>query len=130
VRTTGHAGAPHVLLVEDDEEVRELLIDVLNSHGLRVTPVGSAEEALLVEAQHQFDLLLTDIGLPGATGPELAREVRRRSPRLPVLFISGQSGDIFEEDAQLDSPRGFLQKPFSSRALVSSLHELLKPQRD
>ncbi len=68
------ASAPHVLLVEDDEEVRELLIDVLNSHGLRVTPVGSAEEALVVESQHAFDLLLTDIGLPGASGPELAKE--------------------------------------------------------
>ena len=40
------------------------------------------------------------------------------------------SGDIFEDESGLDSPRGFLQKPFSSRALVSSLHELLKPQRD
>jgi two-component system, cell cycle sensor histidine kinase and response regulator CckA len=122
------ATAPHVLLVEDEEEVRELLIDVLSSHGLRVTPVGSAEEALAVESQQAFDLLLTDVGLPGASGPELAREVRRRSPQLPVLFISGQSGDIFEDEGQLDSPRGFLQKPFSSRALVASLHELLNPQ--
>ncbi len=122
--------APHVLLVEDDEEVRALLIDVLNSHGLRVTPVGSAEEALVVQGQHAFDLLLTDVGLPGASGPELAREVRSRSPRLPVLFISGQSGDIVEDEGELESPRGFLQKPFSSRALVASLHELLKPQRD
>ncbi len=118
-----------MLLVEDDEEVRELLIDVLSSHGLRVTPVGSAEEALVVESQHAFDLLLTDVGLPGASGPDLAREVRRRSPRLPVLFISGQSGDIFEDEGQLDSPRGFLQKPFSARALVASLHELLHPQQ-
>ena len=122
--------APHVLLVEDEEEVRELLIDVLNSHGLRVTPVASAEEALAVQTQHPFDLLLTDVGLPGASGPDLAREVRQRLPRLPVLFISGQSGDVFEDEGQLDSPRGFLQKPFSSRALVASLHELLKPQRE
>jgi two-component system, cell cycle sensor histidine kinase and response regulator CckA len=122
------ATTPHVLLVEDEDEVRELLIHVLSSHGLRVTPVGSAEEALAVESQHAFDLLLTDVGLPGASGPELARAVRRRSPRLPVLFISGQSGDAFEDQEQLDSPRGFLQKPFSSRALVASLQELLNPQ--
>jgi signal transduction histidine kinase/CheY-like chemotaxis protein len=122
--------APRVLLVEDDEEVRALLIDVLNSHGLHVTPVGSAEEALVIEAQQPFDLLLTDIGLPGASGPELARQIRRRSPRLPVLFISGHSGDIFEDEGELESPRGFLQKPFSSRALVASLHELLQPHRE
>jgi len=47
-----------------------------------------------------------------------------------VLFISGQSGDIFEDEHRLDSPRAFLQKPFSSRTLVASLHELLKPQRE
>jgi two-component system cell cycle sensor histidine kinase/response regulator CckA len=122
--------SPRVLLVEDDDEVRELLIDVLKSHGLRVTPVGSAEEALAVESQQQFDLLLTDIGLPGASGTELARQIRRRSPRLPILFISGQSGDIFGDEGELDSPRGFLQKPFSSRALIASLHELLNPQRE
>jgi CheY-like chemotaxis protein len=130
-RTDVHAPSaikPHVLLVEDEDEVRALLIDVLSSHGVRVTPVGSAEEALALEPQHTFDLLLTDVGLPGASGPELAREVRRRSPRLPVLFISGQSGDTFDDDAELDSPRGFLQKPFSSRQLVASLHELLNPQ--
>jgi signal transduction histidine kinase/CheY-like chemotaxis protein len=124
--TSPALAAPRVLLVEDDEEVRELLIDVLNSHGLHVTPVGSAEEALTVEAQETFDLLLTDIGLPGASGTDLARQIRRRSPRLPILFISGQSGDIFGDEGELDSPRGFLQKPFSSRALVASLQELLQ----
>lgn len=120
---------PHVLLVEDEDEVRELLIDVLSSNGLRVTPVASAEEALAIESKHTFDLLLTDVGLPGASGPELAREVRRRSPLLPVLFISGQSRDTFEPEGHVDSPRGFLQKPFSSRQLVASLHELLNPQQ-
>jgi two-component system cell cycle sensor histidine kinase/response regulator CckA len=125
-----NVSAPHVLLVEDDDEIRALLIDVLNSHGLRVTPVGSAEEALVADEDDGFDLLLTDVGLPGASGPDLAREVRRKSPRLPVLFISGQSGDIFEDGGQLDSPRAFLQKPFSSRALVTSLQELLKPHGD
>jgi signal transduction histidine kinase len=121
--------APRVLLVEDDDEVRELLIDVLNSHGLRVTSVGSAEEALAVASPDTFDLLLTDIGLPGATGTELARQIRRRSPHLPVLFISGQSGDVFD-DGELASPRGFLQKPFSSRALVASLQELLQAKTE
>jgi CheY-like chemotaxis protein len=119
---------PHVLLVEDDEAVRELLIDMLRSHGLRVTPVGSAEEALA--SGHAFDLLVTDVGLPGASGPALARQVRRRAPGLPVLFISGQSSDLVEDDAQLDAPRGFLQKPFSSRALVARVQELLnQPQK-
>ena len=119
------AAAPHVLLVEDDEEVRELLLEVLHAHGLRATAVGSAEEALAIESLDGFDLLLTDVGLPGLEGPDLARAVRRRAPDMPVLFISGHSGDIFAHEADLASPRAFLQKPFSSRALVASLKELL-----
>ena len=128
--TQPSAIGPRVLLVEDDDEVRELLIDVLNSQGLRVTSVASAEEALVAETQQQFDLMITDIGLPGASGTDLGREVRRRSPRLPILFISGQGGDIFAEENELDSPCGFLQKPFSSRALVASLNELLQSKSD
>jgi signal transduction histidine kinase len=123
------AAAARVLLVEDNAEVRQLLIDALTAHGVRVIAVGSAEEALDVAAQQRFDLLLTDVGLPGATGTELARRVRRRSPRLPILFISGQSGEMFSAEADLASPRGFLQKPFSSRALLATLQELLKSDR-
>lgn len=117
---------PRVLLVEDDDEVRALLIDVLRSHGVDVTSVASAEEALELEQTQPFDLLLTDIGLPGLDGRELARVIRHRSPRLPVLFISGQSGEVLDAEAALALPHGFLQKPFSSRALVASLHELLQ----
>jgi signal transduction histidine kinase len=121
--------APRVLVVEDEEDVRALLIDVLHSHGLHPIAAGSAEEALAVSAQHEFDLLLTDVGLPGATGPELARDLRRRRPQLPVLFISGQSGDTVDADGDVPSPRAFLQKPFSSRALVATLQELLNWQK-
>ncbi len=124
-RSEGSAEGPHVLLVEDDEEVRELLLDVLTSHGLQVTAVGSAEDALLLSTQGEFDLLVTDIGLPGANGPQLARQIRRRSPHMPLLFISGHSGDIFEEEGDFGAPSAFLQKPFSSRTLFASLQDLL-----
>jgi signal transduction histidine kinase len=131
-RSAAHASpsVPRVLLVEDDDEVRELLIDILNSHGLHVMPVASAEEALGAETRGPVDLLLTDLGLPGASGADLAKELRRRVPRLPVLFISGHTGDVLHGEQALDPPCAFLQKPFSARALVTSLHKLLESRRE
>ena len=88
----------------------------------------SGEEALELERQRRFDVLLTDVVLPSITGPELAREIRRRSPHTRVLFMSGYAGDSLDA-AESGGPRAFIQKPFSSRALVERVRELLDQPR-
>jgi CheY-like chemotaxis protein len=113
-----------VLLVEDEEAVRELLVSVLERAGFEVHAARTAEEALELERQRRFDVLLTDVALPTMTGPELARDVRRRSPGTRVLFMSGYAGDSLDA-AESGGPRAFIQKPFSSRDLVDRLRELL-----
>jgi CheY-like chemotaxis protein len=115
------AARGRVLLVEDDESVRELLDGVLMHHGYSVAAYGSAEDAL--GHQDAFDLLLTDVVLPGLSGPGLAREIKRRSPEVPVLLMSGDAGHAGDLDEL--SPRAFLQKPFSSQALIASVERLL-----
>lgn len=110
-----------VLLVEDDENVRELLDGVLMHHGYSVTSCGSAEDAL--GHGGPFDLLLTDIGLPGLSGSALATEITRRQPGLPVLLMSGEVAHV-TSDAE-PSAHGFLKKPFSSQALLASVEGLL-----
>jgi two-component system cell cycle sensor histidine kinase/response regulator CckA len=110
-----------VLLVEDDDSVRELLDGVLMHHGYSVASYGNAEDAL--DHQDPFDLLLTDVVLPGMDGPGLAREIQRRVPALPVLLMSGDAGHA--DDADELEPRGFLHKPFSSQTLISSVEQLL-----
>jgi hypothetical protein len=117
-----------VLLVEDEEAVRELLTSALERAGFEVHAATSGEEALELERQRRFDLLVTDVVLPKITGPQLAREIRHRSPETRVLFMSGYAGDSLDA-AESGGPRTFIQKPFSSRALVDRVRELLnQPQ--
>ena len=110
-----------VLLVEDDEGVRDLLIGVLTHYGYSVDAYGSAEQAL--EHNAPFDILLSDVLLPGMNGPELVREIRKRRPGVPVLLMSGDTGHVVDPK-ELDA-KGFLQKPFSARTLVTRVEELL-----
>ncbi len=111
-----------VLLVEDDDAVRDLLQGVLTHYGFSVAAYPTAEDAL--EHQRPFDLLLTDVLLPGRNGPELTREMKRRRPGLPVLLISGDTGHVVDP-GEVDA-RGFLQKPFSAHTLVARVEELLE----
>lgn len=110
-----------VVLVEDDDGVRELLVGVLTHYGYTVAAYGSGEDAL--EHEGRFDLLLSDVLLPGVNGPDLAREMRKKHPGVPVLLMSGDTGHVVDPK-ELDA-RGFLQKPFSARTLVTRVEELM-----
>jgi DNA-binding response OmpR family regulator len=89
-----------------------------------VLPVATAEDALDLVRTEPFDILVTDVALPGRSGPELAREVRERHPGKPVLFMSGHPMNAMA-DGDLQNPRAFLQKPFSGQTLVDRVRELL-----
>jgi CheY-like chemotaxis protein len=84
-----------ILLVEDDEDSRELMAEFLRLEGHAVEPVGSAEAALSAAEHGGYDALVADLGLPGMDGLELARELRLREPRLAVVVVSGW-GDCSE----------------------------------
>jgi PAS domain S-box-containing protein len=114
---------PVVLLVEDEDAVRDLLTTVLQRGGFEVRAAGSAEAALAIEGS--FDVLLTDVVLPQMTGPELARVMRERRPNVRVLFMSGYTGHAVLEDSDFDAGRAFIQKPFGSKALVERIRELI-----
>jgi signal transduction histidine kinase len=123
-RRSAPAGAHRVLLVEDDEAVREVLVDSLAAHGFAVELATCAEDALERWRDADFDLLVTDVVLPGIDGQQLARQIRKLSSDTPVLFMSGYTGDLLEA-ADLGSSRAFLQKPFSSAAFVDRVRELI-----
>jgi two-component system cell cycle sensor histidine kinase/response regulator CckA len=113
-----------VLLVEDTDAVRQTLTGMLEWHGFAVTPAATAEEALEFARTLRFDLLLTDVALPGRSGPELAAEFRQLSPGTPVIFMSGYSANSIDP-RDLDTPRAFLQKPFPVLTLVERIQELV-----
>ena len=94
-----------------------------------MTAASTAEEALEFARTLRFDLLLTDVALPGRSGPELAREFRQTSPGTPVIFMSGYSANSIDP-RDLDNPRAFLQKPFPVQTLVERIHEMIAAAKD
>ena len=113
-----------VLLVEDTDAVRQTLTSMLEWNGFTVTPASTAVEGLEFARTLRFDVLLTDVALPVTSGPELAAEFRRLSPGTPVIFMSGYSANSIDP-RDLDTPRGFLQKPFPVQMLVERIHEMV-----
>jgi CheY-like chemotaxis protein len=113
-------GSEAVLVVEDDEGVRRLATTVLAELGYRVRSLPSPAEALaLPPDEARFDLLVSDVSMPGMTGPELWRRLREGSPGSRVLFMSGYPGRV-----SLDGGR-LLTKPFTPHELGQAVREVL-----
>ena len=111
----------HVLVVEDEESVRELLASALERNGFSVTAVGSAEDAVGF-APGTYDVLLSDISLPGMNGVALAKRILRAAPDARVLLMSGYAREEYLTPAD-DLP--FIGKPFTTRAIVERLRSVL-----
>jgi two-component system, cell cycle sensor histidine kinase and response regulator CckA len=119
-----------ILVVEDDEAVRELAARVLRRAGHRVLVAASGEEALAeAERGTGFDLLVADIVMPGMSGTELAERLRRQRPDLPILFTSGNAAGAFQDATELLRDSSFMEKPYDPAALAARVRELL-PVRD
>jgi DNA-binding response OmpR family regulator len=99
---------PTILIVEDEPTVRGMLCELLCAH--ECTPVGAAEEGLALLAETPFDLVITDVRLPGMSGEEFLRTVRRLAPHVPVIVVTGTDGD---ETKFIEAGAfGYLLKPF------------------
>ncbi len=123
----GAGGSETILLVEDEESVRRLARRILNGLGYRVLVADNAQEALRLLGQRSgpLDLLLTDVVMPGMSGPELAELVAAEQPGLKVIFMSGYTTESMEQHGVLESGRAFLQKPFTPQALSYLLRQVL-----
>ena len=117
-----------VLVVEDQGEVRALMREVLEEQGYRVLTAGSGEDALEVAKEHldSIHLLVTDVVLPGMTGPQLAETIRPLKAGLPVLYTSGYTDNVAVRRGLLDPAFQYLAKPFSPEGLVAKVEEILR----
>jgi CheY-like chemotaxis protein len=112
------AGLLRILVVEDNEDSRILVCELLNTLGHTVTGVGSAEEALEALKKNGFDTLFTDVSLPGMSGVELARKAAAMVPGIAIVFASGYGASI---SAHLDIPSRSLAKPYDIHQLRAVL---------
>ena len=114
-----------LLLVEDDVGVAAIAMDLLRGMGLEVETAESGAEALAVLEHRRFDVMLTDIVMPGGmTGVELARTCAERWPAMSIMLTSGYAGDDVDL-ALTDAPWPFLRKPYSGEQLREALGDLL-----
>ena len=130
-------GEVPVLVVDDEESVRDYVAKNLRDGGYLVVAAASGEEALLKAEQQGFhpDVLVADLVLPGMSGFALADTLRRTNPNLKTLFISGYTGaEYFRQMKVSAADIPFLQKPFTVDALLRKVQELTteapsQPQR-
>jgi PAS domain S-box-containing protein len=124
-------GTETVLAVEDDEEVRATVVDMLTDLGYRVLKAKDAQSALaIVESGTPIDLLFTDVVMPGPLrSPELARKARERLPLLAVLFTSGYTENAIVHGGRLDEGIELLSKPYTREALARKIRHVLRNQQ-
>jgi PAS domain S-box-containing protein len=120
-------GTETILLVEDEERVRNLTVKILRQRGYQVLEAENGSAALAAERAHAgpIDLLLTDVVMPDLSGPEVARRVLERRPGIGVLFMSGYTDDAVLQHGVSSQDTPFLQKPFTPIALTGKVREVL-----
>ncbi len=122
------AAAAHVLAVDDDPSVRQMIVDYLGDNEMRVTAVASGREIADVMARETIDLLVLDLRLPGEDGMQIARRLREESG-LPIIMLTGLKD---EADRVMGLELGaddYLTKPFSPRELLARIRALLRRAR-
>jgi CheY-like chemotaxis protein len=120
-------GSELILLVEDADALRKLVQAFLESNGFRVLSAASGEAALDIVAHHSgaFDLLLTDVVMPGMNGRVLAEQLSMRQPGLKVLFMSGYTDSFIAGHGVLQQGTNLLHKPFTEEILIGKVRDVL-----
>jgi PAS domain S-box-containing protein len=125
------AGTETVLLTEDEQDVREIAREFLESGGYKVIEAKNGKEAIDIAAEHRdkIDLLVTDMVMPGMTGQELAVQIQREHPGVSVVFMSGYSEHAATEMANADPSVRLMTKPFSRGAMLRTVREILQTRK-
>jgi PAS domain S-box-containing protein len=118
-----------VLAVDDEAAIRRLVARILETHGYTAVVAESGLHALNLARQQPVDLLLTDIIMPEMNGGDLADTLRRHHPGLPVIYMSGYSDGLLSAQRLLTDSTRLIQKPFTARELLHTVHTLLTQAR-
>src|SRR5579862_6882111 len=120
-------GSETILLVEDEESVRQLVRDTLTAKGYKVLEADGGEAGMALSARHsgKIQLVITDVVMPGVGGPEMVKQLSLSRPDMKVLYLSGYTEDSVINDGSIQSGTAFLQKPFSLQNLSRKVREVL-----
>jgi CheY-like chemotaxis protein len=115
-----------ILFVEDDDMVRNMVSAVLKQYGYNVIEAENGSVGIaLCKREQKIDLMITDVVMPGTSGPELVRQISTLQPDMKVLYVSGYTDEAIVHHGVLDENTPFLQKPFTPQKLALKVQELL-----
>jgi two-component system, cell cycle sensor histidine kinase and response regulator CckA len=122
----GEEGSETILVVEDEEMVRSLIVTILESSGYQVLQAGYCDQAFHIHETHAgpIHLLITDVILPKKSGKEIANVIQAARPDMHVLFVSGYTDDAITHHRVLDADVHFMQKPFTAAMLKKKIREI------
>jgi DNA-binding NtrC family response regulator len=123
-------GSETILIVEDQRDVRKLAVTALRSYEYTVLEAADAEEALAVCKQMDgaIHLVLTDVVMPGRSGPELVKAINRLYPQMRVVFMSGYTESAILQNNMVADSIVHIDKPFTARDLAVKVREALDDQ--
>ncbi|MBI5505918.1 MAG: response regulator [Deltaproteobacteria bacterium] len=129
--STAIGGTETILLVEDEAAVRDVVRRILESHGYRTLPAADGEQGLEIARRFQgnIDLLLTDVVMPGISGPQLAERLIALRPSTRILYMSGYADDAIVRHGLLEPGSEFVPKPCPTDVLLRKVRELLETRR-
>ena len=116
---------PHLLIVDDDREIRSLLAQYLEKHDFRATAVPDGKEMRRVMERSHVDLLVLDLMLPGKDGLSICRELRGRS-QVPIIMLSARGEDVDRIVGLEVGADDYLPKPFNPRELLGRIRAILR----
>lgn len=119
-----------ILIVEDEKDVRDVLSEILSLFGFQVTEAADGPEALQHVVKKEFDLIITDLGLPGMDGAELVRRIRESYSKIPILIITGVEIEKRAADFGNVPNCSLIQKPFKMEDLKIKINKYLSDFRN
>jgi len=115
-----------ISVVDDDESVRESLPDLLKEFGFAAQSFSSAEEFLTSNYLHETKCLILDVAMPGLSGPDLQRELKRRQHEIPIVFITANCNETVRAQLISNGAVECLFKPFSDSELLDALKNVME----
>jgi len=116
----------HLLIVEDDANIRRGVVDILESEGYEVTDAQNGAEGLKLFKQNKFDLVLLDLMMPEMSGYDVCREIRKRDPQIPVVILTAKSQEIDKVVGLELGADDYITKPFGVRELLARVAAALR----
>ena len=118
--------APYRVLVADDEpNIRNMLSFFLEQHNFVCSQAGDAESAMVIARDEKFDLIVTDVRMPGVSGIEALRAIKQDDPAQPVMMITGTTGTDVADEAMTLGASDFVTKPFSLHDMLGRIDEVI-----